>query len=467
MLPIGALSIFGIVMLFVGFLKNRQVLLPLAQVIILIALVLLGLEYREPFHNPLLNNGMMELDSLAMLFGSVILLTGIFVMPLSERYLYEKNAQPAEYYAILLFSLVGAIMMVSFQNLIMLFVGVEILSISMYVLAGADKRSYRSNEAALKYFLMGAFFTGIMLFGFALLYGASGSFAIADMRDLMYDASETTMKPMVYMGILFVLIGLLFKVSAAPFHFWTPDVYDGSPTFFTAFMSTVVKTAGFAAIYRLLLYAFGPLEQVWVGALIVSAILTLVIANLTATNQKSFKRMMAYSGVAHAGYMLIAVAAYNERSMEAIFFYSLAYSLATISAFAVLIKVSEVQGSEDFDAFRGLHKTNPFLAFVLTVAMCSLAGIPLTAGFFGKLYVFLAALSEPGAPLAWMVVVAVIMSAVGIYYYFRVVIAMYMKPGNDRPIAISPRFQVVLLATTGLTLLLGIAPSLLSGLVGN
>ena len=239
-----------------------------------------------------------------------------------------------------MFSLVGAVMMVGFQNLIMLFVGVEILSVSMYVLTGSDKRNLRSNEAALKYFLMGAFTTGIMLFGMALLYGATGSFTLSGIAS--YAANpQVGLSLLLYVGLLMLLIGLLFKVSAAPFHFWTPDVYDGAPTIFTAFMSTVVKTAGFAALFRLLSVSFMGVYQFWWVILAVITAITLIISNVTAVYQNSFKRMMAYSSISHAGYLFIGLASLGAQTKQAIVFYSLAYSIATISAFGVLLLVSQ------------------------------------------------------------------------------------------------------------------------------
>ena len=382
----------------------------------------------------------------------------------------DEAAQPAEYYGILLFSLVGAIMMIGFENLIMLFVGVEILSVAMYVLTGSDKRNLRSNEAALKYFLMGAFATGIMLFGMALLYGATGSFTLAGIRAYAVNP-QVGLSLLFYVGLLMLLIGLLFKVSAAPFHFWTPDVYDGAPTLFTAFMSTVVKTAGFAALLRLLSVSFGGVYTFWWTILAIITALTLVAGNITAVYQNSFKRMMAYSSISHAGYLLIGLAALGQQTKQAIVFYSLAYSVATIAAFGVLLLVarqrnaetitSEGNSSESFDAFNGLARQNPLLGFAMTVSMLSLAGIPLTAGFWGKFYMFSTAV-ERGQ--IWLLVVAVLMSAVGIYYYFRVIIAMYFREGATAPIRVAPFYQYVLVVATLLTIGLGIAPGLLEGL---
>ena len=388
-------------------------------------------------------------------------------MALSKGFIDDSHAHPAEYFAIMQFSLVGAIMMTNFQNLIMLFIGVEILSVSMYVLTGSDKRNIRGNEASLKYFLMGAFATGIMLFGIAMLYGANYSFNISDARSWLMQTQVATRPVFLYVGVTFLLIGLLFKVSAAPFHFWTPDVYEGAPTIFTTFMSTIVKTAGFAAIYRILEVSYSPIYDFWWVMIIVMAVLSLLISNITAVAQSSFKRMLAFSSISHAGYMLMAIVGLSNKTGTSIVFYSLAYSLATISAFGVLMIVSQeklVDGrpDESIAVLNGLSKKNPFLGFVLAVSMFSLAGIPLTAGFWGKFYVFADAASRGHI---WLLVVAILMSAVGIYYYFKPIIAAYMKEGDGENIKLSSFYKIILGFTTAGSILLGLFPSLVRELL--
>ena len=462
MLPILLLSALGLVVLFLGFQKSKNILLPATLLCIAVAFAANFLHWNDV--PGLYFKEMLFENRLTMSFSAVVLLSAFFIVALTRGFADDEMAQPAEYYTIMLFSLVGAVMMIGFDNLIMLFLGVEILSVSMYVLTGSDKRNTRSNEAALKYFLMGAFATGIMLFGMALLYGASGSFNLSDIKGYI-GGNSANISTLLYVGLLLVLIGMLFKVSAAPFHFWTPDVYDGAPTIFTAFMSTIVKTAGFAAIYRLLAGSFGDIYSFWWLTLAAIAVMTLVVGNVTAVYQQSFKRMMAYSSISHAGYLLLSLTAMKGQSGNALVFYSLAYSLATVSAFGVLMAVAKEQSvhsnenAEDFEAFNGLGKRNPLLAFVLTVSMLSLAGIPLTAGFWGKFFVF-GNIAERGN-LTWMLVVAVLMSAVGIYYYFKVIIAAYMKEGTVSPLRVSPFYRLVLIATTALTLLFGLMPDLL------
>ncbi len=461
MLSILSLSLFGILSLFLGFLKSaRRILLPATLLFVALAFALNVLDWNQQY---LWFRNMFRTNNLFINFSSIILLTTFLTVALSRTFgKDEEHTHPAEYYAIMLFSVAGAMMMVGYENLIMLFIGLEILSVSMYVLTGTDKRNLRSNEAALKYFLMGAFATGILLFGIALVYGASGSFNLAGIGAYVGNARSLGVSPLLYVGLLLMLVGMLFKVSAAPFHFWTPDVYDGAPTLFTAFMSTVVKTAGFAALYRLLSVSFGGAYGYWWQILTVITVLTLLVGNVTAVYQTSVKRMLAYSSISHAGYLLIAVAAQTKQSASAILFYSLAYSIATLTAFGVLILVAEqnpLDGRPDerYEAFNGLSKRNPLLAFALAVSMLSLAGIPLTAGFWGKFFVFATAVDRG---MTSLLVIAVLMSVVGIYYYFRVIIASYLKPGDGEPILIGPLYRSILIFTTALTVLLGLFPDL-------
>jgi len=459
MLSIILLSSFGIANLFLGFLRQRSTVLWASILFLAITLVVNWFDVgNNLFAFPTsITNDMMRTDKISFPFSCIILFTALLVLPLSEHYIKDKEAQAAEYYAIMLFSLVGALMMVSYNNLLMLFIGVEILSIAMYVLAGSDKRNQKSNEAALKYFLMGAFATGILLFGMALTYGAAGSFALPAIQAFVVNQPPQTVPYMLYLGLSMMIIGILFKISAAPFHFWTPDVYEGSPSLFTAFMSTIVKTAGFAALFRLLGTGFATqsVYSFWLVGLVSVTILTLAVGNITAVYQNSFKRMLAYSGISHAGYLLLAVVALHPTSIRAILFYSLAYSIATVAAFGGLMAVAGNKRKEDYAYFNGLGKTNPFLALSITISMLSLAGIPLTAGFFGKLFVFMSVF-ERG--LYFLLVIAVLMSTVGIYYYFRVIIAMYMKEGNGEPVEVSGGTIATLLVCNVLTILLGIMP---------
>ncbi|TLV00035.1 NADH-quinone oxidoreductase subunit N [Dyadobacter luticola] len=465
MYPIILLSFFGVVTLFLGFSKSKNILLPATLLFLVIALASNFIEWNQ---GPLLYfYDMFRVDNVTLSFSAIVLLSAFMIVAISGGFQDNADSEPAEYYGLMLFSLVGAIMMIGFEHLIMLFIGVEILSVAMYVLTGSNKRNLRSNEAALKYFLMGAFATGFMLFGMTLLYGATGSFNLTHIQGFASNVPAGTPSYLLYAGLLLLLIGMLFKVSAAPFHFWTPDVYEGAPTIFTTFMSTIVKTAGFAALYRLLSHSFTGIYSFWWIVIALIAVLTLLVGNIGATSQNSFKRMLAYSGISHAGYLLIALTSLTKPSQNAIIFYSLAYSLSTIAAFGVLMLVSkektiEGQPNERYEAFNGLAKQNPVLAFVLAVSMLSLAGIPLTAGFWGKFYIFTSA-AERG--IIWITVIAVLMSTVGIYYYFRVIISSYLKEGDMIKIRVAPFYQVVLLLATFLTILFGLAPGIFEGLM--
>ena len=460
------LSIFGIVQLFLGFLRSNKVLLPS---VLLVLLAVFGANLTDWNHAPQsFFNHMLTVDHYTVAFTGIVVLTTLLLLPFSRSYVVANEPNLAEYYALLLFSLVGAIMMIGYDHLLMLFVGIEILSVSMYVLAGASKRDARSNEAALKYFLMGAFATGILLFGIALLYGATGTFALSQIAAAVAAPTNASLLPMLYIGILLMIIGIGFKVSAAPFHFWTPDVYEGTPTFFTAFMSTVVKTAGFAAFLKLLAVALPAAQGFWAPTIQAMCALTLLLGNVGAAAQTTTKRMLAYSSVSHAGYLLIGLVAskgvLTGDAASGIFFYSLAYSIATVAAFGVLKLVAEHRQNESYAALNGLGKTNPLLAFTMTVAMLSLAGIPLTGGFFGKFFLLAAAV---GQGYIGLVVFAVIMSMVGLYYYLRPIIAMYMQPTPEdaTPVPVDGIQRATLLVLVALTIALGIVPGFLSGIL--
>ncbi len=464
MVSIVILSLLGTLLLFLGFLNNRALLAGVTIASILAAVA--GLYY-EVINGPALSewlyrsefmNGMMQMDPYAILFSANMMVSALLLIPFAKSFASRTDAHPAEYFALMLFTLAGGIMMVSYMNLLMLFIGLEILSISVYILTGSDKRNPRSNEAALKYFLMGSFSTGILLFGVALWYGATGSFQL----DFSMLSVTPEWRPMFYMGMILLLIGLLFKASAVPFHFWTPDVYEGAPTIFTAFMATVVKTAAFGAIMRILLPFAMMQNDFATKAIVVCVVATLLLGNILAVVQNSFKRMMAYSSIAHAGYMLIGIVSPSHfNSVQGILFYTLAYGIATAAAFGILIIISDQAKSEGFEAFKGLGKNDPVLALVLTIAMCSLAGIPLTGGFIGKLYLFSGAIQ---ADYAWLVIVAVIGSAISIYYYFRVIVAMYMgERSADLVIQSTMGQKVALVVAATLTICLGLAPDLLKG----
>jgi NADH-quinone oxidoreductase subunit N len=341
----------------------------------------------------------------------------------------------------------------TFNSLLMLFLGIEIISIPLYILTGADKRNLKSNEASLKYFLMGAFSTGLMLLGMAFLYGASptGSFIIDDLW-----STKQAVAPLQLSGLLLLLVSMAFKVSVAPFHFWTPDVYDGAPTVFTSFMATIVKVSIFIGLVRLFDEAFGVVAAQWQIFVAIMAAATLFVGNITAVFQQSVKRMLAYSSIAQAGFMLLALLSLTGVAKQGIILYAAVYSLATIGLFAILIRMKDYT----FEGFNGLARQQPVLAATGTIFLLSLAGIPLTGGFFAKYYMLVSVVST--GKYLWLVIFAVLCAAVSVYYYFRVIQAMYFKEGDGgtegEP---SAGFKGLLVLLAALVLLLGVFPQAL------
>jgi len=400
---------------------------------------------------------MLVFDNMALGFTMLICATAILWYWMSQSY-FNNETNVTDHFGITLFALVGAIMMVSFGDLTILFLGIETLSISLYVLAGSKKNSLSSNEAALKYFLMGAFATGFLLFGVALIYGCSGGFHLNTIHDYVV-AMNGNFPIMFYAGILMMMIGMAFKVSAVPFHFWAPDVYTGSPTVITAFMATIVKTAAFAAFFRLFYTCFASVGGVWVSVLGIITLATLLLGNISAVMQTNAKRILAFSSISHAGYMLLAIVSIiNGYTIHtnALLYYTAAYSIASIISFTVFINVSNSSNSDDLDAFNGLAKRSPFLAFAMLIATLSLAGIPPMAGFFAKLFLFFISIQ---AGHIWLVIGAVIASLIGVYYYLRFIIAMYGKDGKDLPaITIEKSHRTLLIVALIILAALSFAP---------
>jgi NADH-quinone oxidoreductase subunit N len=402
---------------------------------------------------------MMQVDHFSMAFSALsIFLTAMIILMGSDFYRNEQH-HLSDYLSIIVFILCGTLVLFSFNNLAMLFLGIEIVSISLYIMAGSKRFDLRSNEAGFKYFLMGAFASGFLLFGIALVYGSTGSFELAKISTYVEDGN---LSPLFYAGCLLIIIALLFKVAAVPFHFWSPDVYEGSPALVTALMSTLVKVSLFAAFYRLLengffgAYAFTTPILMWVTAA------TLILGNLTALFQENFKRMLAYSGISHAGYMLMGVMSMPAQSESALFFYASAYAIASIGVFAVAIPVFLAQRNEGVNAFNGLGKRNPLLAALLTICMLSVAGIPPFAGFLAKYYIFSQAFQSE---MFGITLLAVITSIIAVYYYFRVIVAMYTKEPNDTEVKPAPVYWIVLWICVALSIVLGIFPDSLMQLL--
>lgn len=448
------LSLVGILLLYLGLYKANRALMPVSIIGLFVAL---GFElYGWNTGATPLYHGMVVFDNFAIAFSILCILTTALILLLSKDYFKDINHHVAEYYCLILFSLTGALMVAAYHNFAMLFIGIEVMSVALYILVGIRKTDFNSNEAALKYFLMGAFSTGFLLFGITLLYGATGTFNIAGVRTYLMENTQHV-SPLFYAGILLLLIGLCFKVGASPFHFWTPDVYDGAPILITTYMSTVVKVASFAGFLRLFSEVFAPLQDFWSPVLLTVIIITLFVGNITALMQTSFKRMLAYSSISHAGYMLFAIVALGAKADAAVLTYATAYSLASVVAFTALLLVKRHTGSDQFISFNGLGKRNPGLALMITVAMLSLAGIPLTAGFIGKFMMFTSVMNEYHILL---LILAVVNAAIGVYYYLKVVVAMYLRKEEDESLGVEIpfNFKIVLALSAVLTLVIGIYP---------
>lgn len=450
-------ALWGVIMMFGGvFFKSKSTALYVAVTGIILVLFANSYELLQqvPFFEIDVKD-MLHFNSFNLTFISISLLCTLLYFLLNGRDIQEVGEHVSEYFALIFFVLCGVAICATFNTLLTLFLGIEILSIPLYILTGSDKRNLKSNEAALKYFLMGSFSTGIMLMGITFIYGGntSASFFIDNIN-----LGEGKMPVLVAVGLVFMMIAMGFKVSAAPFHFWTPDVYDGAPTVFTSFMATIVKAAGFIAFIRLFENAFGKAQLQWQSLIAVLTAATLLIGNLTAVFQQSVKRMLTYSSIAQAGFMLLAIFALNETAKDGLILYAASYSLASIGIFAILVRMNDYT----IDGFNGLAKQQPVLAITAAVFLLSLTGIPLTAGFQGKFYMLMAAMRN--GHQHWLVVFAVLCAAVSAYYYFRILQAMFFKEsnGNSNIWNITPAFKTLLIITSVLIIIIGLFPSLLT-----
>ncbi|MCK9641117.1 MAG: NADH-quinone oxidoreductase subunit N [Prolixibacteraceae bacterium] len=459
MQAIVALTILAVLVMFFGVRKMKKVLLPLLFVGLIITMILNISQWNTSVRY---FNDMFIADNFSIAFSSILILIGILIFMFANIY-YKGVERPLEdIYALILFALIGGIVMASFGNLILFFIGLETLSISFYVLAGSKKFDIASNEAAMKYFLTGSFATGFLLFGIALVYGASGSFNLEAINAYVISCKGTV--PMLFIaGMLLIFIGMSFKIAAVPFHFWSPDVYTGSPTLITAFMTTAGKVASVAAFYRLISIAFISLHTELVATLTVLSVATIIVGNLSAVYQDNLKRMFAYSGVAQSGYLLMAMIVLGPKAAGILLFFVLSYVIATITAFAVLMLIREERGTFFIPAFRGLAKNNPVEAFAMAIAMMSLAGIPPLAGFMAKYNLF--ALAAEGG-YTWLVVVAIIGSMISIYFYFKPIMASYFAEGEPQhKIESSINFKFNIILCTVLMIVLGFLPKLIINLL--
>lgn len=403
-------------------------------------------------------SSMIAVDGYRLFANWIFLGAAALGVVISPTYVWRQRLQAGEYYALLLFATAGMMFMAAARDLMVIFLGLEVMSISVYALTAFNRRDRRSAEAGLKYFLLGAFSTGFFMYGLALIWGATGSTHVVAIADAVRtgSASGTLLVP----GIALLAVGFAFKVSAVPFHMWTPDVYEGAPTPVTAFMSVAVKAAAFVALFRVFLVAFADMYEAWYGIIWWLAAITMVVANLIALAQTSVKRMLAYSSVAHAGYLLVALAAASETAAAGMLFYLLVYAVMNMGAFAVVLAVSR-QGEENLqlDDYAGLGLRHPLLGLLLTVFLLSLAGFPGTGGFIGKIYLLQAATD---ARLWVLSVVLVLTTVVSYYYYLRLAWYTWMRePARDdqhEGVFIPLATRVALVAGVAVVLYLGVFP---------
>lgn len=460
MLAFIIVAALGLLSMISEIVKMRSILFPLVVVGLLAALVFNVLEWTQPFEISYFQN-MIGFEKTNLLFSSIMIGATLLWFLFAGDYL-KSGSHLVDQYALILFGLTGALMLAGFRDMTTLFLGIETLSIPMYVLAASKKADVKSNEAGFKYLIMGSFASGFLLFGIALIYGATGSFNLGEMVTAAA-SNPDGMPTFFYVGIVLLVIAMAFKVGVAPFHFWTPDVYEGSPVLITGFMSTVVKTAAFAAFIRLFLGCFWAFTDWWIMILAALAALSMVVSNFSAVIQTNSKRMLAYSSISHAGFMLMIIMSNSGiYSLTSLVYYTAAYSLAGLVSFGVVYLVSKVD-SEDISALNGLNKRNKLLALSMSVALMSLAGVPITAGFFAKYFV----LSQiPSDTLLWLIILAVISSAVAAFYYVKLVGQMYFAEGaKEDAIHVKPIHTFVLVVSVVLILTLGLMPGLLMDLL--
>lgn len=462
--PILALSIGALILLMLEvFLGKQWKRGAFTAFVLVIALVCVRMSAAATEQDLTVFSGLMYADPLSNFLAFLIIAGALLSVLLGTTRLSEDGVtHVGEYYALLLMSTVGAIIFVSSAELITFFLGLEIMSIALYSLCGSALSNKRSSEAALKYFLLGSFSSAFLLYGIALIYGLTGSTLIYELPQKLVTADPLV----VSMAVGLMLVGLIFKVGAVPFHFWAPDVYQGAPTALTGYMACVIKVASVSALMRVLWGAFSSYVAVWQGALWTIAALTMLLGNLSALRQRSMKRMLAYSSIAHAGYILVAFLCQKEQGGAAIMYYLMAYTVMTMGAFGVVLAVSSRYSSkahpDDISRFNGLSKRSPFLAALMALFLLSLAGIPPgLGGLLAKLYIFSAAIRADYVGLA---IVGVISSAISVYYYLRVIVAMYFVDGEEKeelpslPLGLS--FSSALVMCGACVIFVGLFPSI-------
>lgn len=403
-------------------------------------------------------NGAVLQDNFALFFKVIFLVSAALSILIADQYMQREGCNRGELYPLILLATAGMMLMASGTDLMTIFLGLEVLSVSLYVLAGFNRDNLKSNEAGLKYFLLGAFSTGFLLYGMALTYGATGTTKIARIAEFVAANPVITTNQMLLVGMLLMAVGFSFKIAAAPFHMWTPDVYEGAPTPMTAFMSVGPKAAGFAAFLRVFIIAFPAFRQEWSSLLWVLAVLTMTAGNVTALYQQNIKRMLAYSSIAHAGYVLVGFTAGNAVGTAGVMFYMLSYAFMNIGAFAIIIMVGKKgEANNNVADYAGFGFKHPALGIAMSIFLFSLAGVPPAAGFIGKFYLFSGAIQ---AGYIWLAIIGVLNSAVSVYYYLRVMVFMYMKDPVEEFdwLKVSPALALCVLVAVAGVLIPGVVP---------
>ena len=464
LIPALMLALFGCAILLFDFLlfpQPRQRKWLLLFVIIGLVFTGVGLWRQQAFLDA---NGLNELtgfqgsltiDRFALFFNWIFEIATLIVAIVSYHYLDIEGEHHGEYYALMLFAQCGMFFLAAGTDLVTLFIGLELMALSFYVMVGFLRTAKRSNEAAMKYLLLGAFSSGFLAYGFSLMYGLAGSTKLADVTAAI--SSRSPWDPVLFLAMTTTAVGLLFKISAVPFHMWAPDAYEGAPTTITAYLSVASKAASFAFLLRIFMGPLWPVREAWQPLLAGVAVATMTIGNLAAISQSNIKRLLAYSSISHAGYMLLGLVAGNETGIKGIYVYVLVYAFMNLGAFLVVVALrrQNIVG-EDLDDMAGLMYKSPGYAMLMLVFLLSLAGIPPTAGFLGKYYIFLS-LIETGHYI--LAVVATLYVAVAIYYYFRIVRVMFIGEMTEKaPLATSFGLRVALGISGVLTLLIGIYP---------
>lgn len=453
-----AISGLGVFCLIAEIFNFRKAIVP---VVILGLLAILGTTLNIWSFGELLNGqytNMIVADKFSNAFSSLFIVLTIFLVAMSHDVYKDHETKISDFIAIKVFLLAGAVAMVSFSNLSMYFLGIETLSIALYILAGSSRLDIKSNEAGMKYFLMGSFASGFILFGICLIYGAMGSFDVTEISEMSRSAELPIWFPI---GISLLTVGMLFKIAAVPFHFWAPDVYEGSPSIVTATMSTLAKVVAFATLYKLLATMNADISSAYQTIILIVSIASMTVGNIMALRQNNVKRMLAFSGISHAGFMMMTLLSLSNSSGN-LLYYTVAYALAGIASFAVIINVTRNKDNEDILNFNGLGKTNPIMAAVLSASLLSMAGIPIFSGFFAKFMLFTQTIQ---AGFLIVVIAGVINSIISVGYYFKLILAMYTKEPNEEKQSTPFVYYAVGMISITLNIIIGLYPTLVTDLI--